>query len=69
MTEIKNSFGTVKEISKLYPSFSESSIRYMLFNGQKNGLSACVRRIGRKIIFNIPEFEEWINSRKEVNNG
>jgi len=61
-------FASVREITQLYP-FSEGSLRYWLFNGKKNGLSSCVRRLGRKIIFNIPEFEEWINSRKEVNNG
>jgi len=69
MNEIVNRFATVKELSKLYPSFSESSLRYWLFNSRRNGLVSCVRRVGKKILFNIPEFELWLNSRKEVNNA
>lgn len=63
MTENIQKFATVKELSKIFPSFSEPSLRYLLFNAKQNGLDKCIRRIGRKILLNIPEFEGWINSQ------
>jgi hypothetical protein len=58
-----NQFATVRELSKIFPSFSEPSLRYLIFNAQKNGINKCIRKIGRKIIFNVPAFETWINSQ------
>ena len=63
MCEVKNQFATVKELSKLYPSFSEPTLRYLLYKGEENGINKCVRRIGKKILFNISDFENWVNSQ------
>jgi hypothetical protein len=69
MTEIKNQFATVKELSKLFPSFSESSLRYLIFNAKQNGLLSCMRRLGRKILINVTEFECWLDSQKGGQHG
>jgi hypothetical protein len=52
---------TVKIIPTLYPNvFTESSIRWLIFNENTNGFRHCVRRIGRKVLIDLDEFETWI---------
>jgi hypothetical protein len=59
---------TVKKIPLLYPGvFTESSIRWLIFNEKANGFSRCIRRIGRKVLIDIHEFENWINEQRGDN--
>ena len=52
---------TVKNIPAIYPGvFTESSIRWLIFNEKENGFSRCVKRVGRKVLIDIDEFEAWI---------
>lgn len=54
-------FSSVKETAKSYSdAFSESSIRWLIFNEKINGFSQCIRRIGRKVLIDLDEFEAWI---------
>ncbi len=56
-----------KKIPEIYPGvFSESSIRWLIFNEKQNGLSCCLRRIGRKILIDLDQFESWIDSQGGV---
>lgn len=58
---------TVKNIPNLYPGlFSESSIRWLLFNRRKNGFSSCVRKMGFRLLIDLDEFEKWIDNQKEA---
>jgi hypothetical protein len=59
-------FVSVKELSKIYPSFSEASLRYWIFHSKQNGLSSCLRKLGKKVLINIGEFETWIDQHIEV---
>ncbi len=56
---------SVKKIPELYPDsgFTISSIRWLIFNEKQNGFSKCVRRIGRKILIDLDEFESWIDTQ------
>ncbi len=56
-------FNTVKQIPTLYPAFTESSIRWLIFNEKTNGFNCCVKRIGRKILIDLDEFESWISKQ------
>lgn len=58
-------YATVRGLSELYPTFSESSLRSLIFNRETNGFKKCIRRIGRKILINVNEFDRWIDSQKE----
>lgn len=59
-----NRFATPKKIPELYPGvFTESSIRWLIFNEKQNGFSCCVRRLGRKVLIDLELFEEWIKSQ------
>jgi len=64
MIETQQKFMTVKELAKTYPSFSESSLRYMIYNAKQNGFSICIRKLGKKLVINLREFEKWIDSHK-----
>jgi hypothetical protein len=55
-------FASVKEASKIHPSFSEPSLRYLIFNAQKNGLKKCLIKIGKKVLIDLSEFEAWIKA-------
>ncbi len=58
-------FATVKQIPELYPGiFTQSSIRWLIFNEKQNGFSKCIRRIGAKVLINLDDFEEYINEQK-----
>lgn len=55
---------TVKKIPELYPGvFTESSIRWLIFNENLNGFSRCVRRIGKRVLVDLDSFEAWIDEK------
>lgn len=59
-------WATVKQIPELYPGlFTKSSIRWLIFNEKQNGFSRCVRRLGKKVLINLDEFEDYIEQKKE----
>lgn len=54
---------TVKKLPEHYQgAFTESSIRWLIFNEKVNGFSRCIRRIGRKVLVDLDAFEQWIES-------
>jgi hypothetical protein len=60
-TEAATRWGTVKQASQRYPAFSEASFRYLIFNEKQNGFSACLRRVGRKVLIDFNAFEKWVD--------
>jgi hypothetical protein len=58
--EMVKRFYTVKQIPSYYPAFTESSIRYLIFNQKQNGFDSCIRKIGKKILIDADDFENWI---------
>lgn len=56
---------TVKTIPQIYPGvFSESSIRWLIFNEKDNGFAHCVRRLGKKVLIDLDQFESWIDKQQ-----
>lgn len=45
--------------SGMYP-FSRGQLRHLLTCRHKNGLNKVVVKIGKRIYFRIPEFDQWI---------
>lgn len=61
-TSIAKRLVSVKKIPELYPgAFSEAAIRWLIFNEKQNGISKCLRRLGRKLLIDLDEFEAWID--------
>jgi hypothetical protein len=58
---------TVKKLPEYYHgAFTESSIRWLIFNEKTNGFSRCIRRIGRKVLVDLDSFEQWIEKQGGV---
>ena len=55
---------TVKQFAEKFPFVSQSSLRWMIFNAEKNGFNKVIKRIGAKILINADLFEDWL---KEIN--
>lgn len=43
---------------------SESSLRWMIYKSQENGLDAYLRKIGGRVLIDEQGFWEWIDSKK-----
>ncbi|HHF7367438.1 TPA: hypothetical protein ACPSKY_002571 [Legionella bozemanae] len=54
---------SVKKMPDIYPGFTQSSIRWLIFNENTNGFKRCVKRIGKKILIDLEQFESWIDSQ------
>jgi hypothetical protein len=57
-----SNFLTVKQFASKHPAFSESSLRYHIFNEKTNGLDNCLRRIGRKVLIEESSFLKWVDA-------
>lgn len=64
MSEYKR-LTTVKNLPHKYPdaNITESSVRWLLFNSKENGFASCVVRLGRKVLIDLDEFENWLNEQ------
>ena len=54
---------TVKQMATKHPAFSESSLRYHIFNETKNGIDKAIKRVGRKILINEEYFFKWVEEQ------
>jgi hypothetical protein len=57
---------TVKRFAATYPSYTEGSLRWLLFHRQENGLDAAVIRRGRRLLIDVPKFFEWEATHREA---
>ncbi len=57
------SYMNIKQIieSNKYP-FTSGQLRHFLRNGDENGLSKAVRKIGKRLYIRLDLFEKWIES-------
>lgn len=56
-------FATVRQAAELYPAFTQASIRWLIFNEKQNGFNVCVRRVGRKVLLDLDQFDSWIDEQ------
>ncbi len=57
---------TVSQLAERCPAFSQGCIRWLIFNGARNGFNRVVRRVGRKIVLSLKEFNSWVEAQKMV---
>lgn len=55
---------TVKQLAKLNPAFSESTIRWWIFNAVSNGFNECLIRMKRRIYIDRLAFERWLEKHR-----
>jgi hypothetical protein len=64
MTVEPKRLSSIKNIPQYYNgAFTEAGLRWLVFNEKANGFSACVRRVGRKVLIDLDAFEEWIETQ------
>ncbi len=55
---------TVKQTAEIYPAFGVPSLRWLIFNRAENGFDICIRRMGRKILIDLDQFEAWVDKQR-----
>jgi hypothetical protein len=56
---------TIRQTVEKYPFFTESSLRWYLFNRGTNGLAAAVIKIGKKVLIDDEKFIGWVDSHRQ----
>ncbi len=56
---------TVKQIAVANPAFTEASLRWMIYRSRENGLDEVLVRVGRRVLFDLDKFNEWLESRRQ----
>lgn len=51
-----------------YP-FSMGQIRHLLLHRHRNGLQDSIRKVGKRLMFRVDLFEQWLEGQKEGKNG
>jgi hypothetical protein len=51
-----------------YP-FTIGQIRHLLLYRHRNGLQKAIRKIGKRLLFRLDLFEQWIEEQKEGRHG
>lgn len=51
-----------------YP-FTMGQMRHLLLYRHRNGLKNAVRKIGKRLLFRIDLFDQWIEEQKEGKSG
>jgi hypothetical protein len=56
---------TVKEMPNKFPFIKIGGLRAWIFE-DKNNINECIIRVGKKILFDVQKFQEWIEKQKTV---
>lgn len=59
-----NDYLDLKSLIEKYPQFHIGQLRWMVVRRKEYKLSNVIKKIGRRIYFNVPLFLEWINEQK-----
>jgi len=52
---------TIKQLAAESPAFSEGALRWVVFNAKANGLDEAIVRHGRKVLIDLPRFNDWLS--------
>ena len=67
MTDASQQLRSVRQLAdELRPTggFTESSLRWLIFNGKSNGFDGCLVRVGRKVFIDRQRFGQWIEGQR-----
>ena len=54
---------TVRQLIERHPFLREGGLRWALFHRHRNGLEACIKHLGRKILIDEEAFFDWLDGR------
>ena len=56
---------TVKQVSEANPGvWTEASLRWLIFNAERNGLDVAIVKPGGRVLIDIRRFNEWLESHR-----
>ncbi len=57
---------TVAQFSEEHPAFSESALRWKIFNSTSNGMLKMdvIVKSGRRVLIDVDKFFDWLNSQQ-----
>lgn len=64
MTVSLENLMTVKQLATAYPAFTESMIRWWIFNADRNGFNACIIRVQGRVLIDRQAFERWLEAHR-----
>lgn len=51
---------------KFFPFLTVGALRHLIYEN-RNGIHECMLRVGRKLYFEIDDFEKWMDKQKMEN--
>jgi len=55
---------TVKQVAEASPVFTESSLRWLIFNRQKTGFDQVLVKVGRRVFIDTGKLAEWMDQHR-----
>jgi len=55
---------TVKQLAAMSPAFTEAALRWRIFGAKENGLERALVKVGRRVLIDQAEFENWLEARR-----
>lgn len=66
----ENPYLSIRDFAKKYSTFTESSIRWLIYNNTAKFNEIVVRRVGKsKILLSVKDFWRWIEEQNEQKVG
>ncbi len=56
---------TVKQLAEENPAFTEASLRWLIYRAAENGIDEVLVRVGRRVLFDMDRFEDWLEKRRQ----
>lgn len=57
---------TVAQLAEINPAFTESTIRWWIFNAEEFGFCKCVIRIRGRVYIDRVAFEAWLEEHRQA---
>ena len=57
----QRTLNTVRQHAEKFPSFTQGSLRNLIFNAKTNGFDVALVRVGRRVLIDEAAFFEWID--------
>lgn len=55
---------SVKDLVKRIPTFTESTIRWWIFNASENGLNKSLIKVGGRVYVDLQAFDIWLEEQR-----
>jgi hypothetical protein len=64
VTQLRTVRQMAAELKRTTGGFTEASLRWLIFNGQRNGFDRALVRVGRKVFIDRQAFNAWLDEQR-----